>query len=988
MSKKLTLAIAFLLVSLSLMAQEYTGGVKGKVINRADREAVAGATLTVYQGAALVATATADQDGDFLVENLKDGSYDLVIEAPNFLQTRVNFAVVEGYVKNMFNLSMTQVKMVTEEDADDIAEFDPDENGYNDNPTILFGQNDVFNNIAGFNFSNVRFRTRGLSSESQEVYLAGVKMNDAITGYGPFSLWSGLNEATRTKMSANGAEASDFAVGGVNGVTNVPGTASYVRKGLRGSVLTNSALYRLRLMLSYASGPMDNGWSYAFNVSTRLGGNDWIKGVYYRSFAYYGSVEKKFDDVHRLSALFMAAPGERGAQMAATQEVYDLMGDNMYNPNWGYQNGKVRNARVRKTHEPIAVLKYDFTPSERFNASATVLYRFGKNGYTALDWNDAADPKPDYYRNLPSYFLFENEDLQRYSEVKAAWVEDAWKVMRDPNITQINWDRLYNVNRNNRDEWGRARSKYIQEERRVDQRDLNFAASAKWRATDWLTVNGGLSARINRTEYYKIIADLLGGDYFLNTNNFAERDYASQESRYQNDLDYFIANGKSQVLSKGDKYGYDYLAQVRNLNAWATGRFAFGRFSSTLAGKLGYVSFWRDGLMRNGLFAGTWESGAEVLDPGTGEVLTSYDPQTGDVISSYGKSRKARFFTYTAKANFEYLIGGNSRVYANVAYLTDAPTFNKAFISPRTRNTLMNGLTTSKTFSSDLNYQFTGSGFNFRGTLYYTTIKDQSDVMSVYDDLQNAFTNFAMTGINERHMGLELGFKVPTPLTGLSVQGVVAWGEYIYTSNPRLTQTVDNSSEVVVDNEIVPYWMSHPVYKKDGAGNYILDETGNYVLDYHQKHYVPATPQFAASLGLAWNYNYWFIDASLDYFAKSYLSMNPLYRTDATTAGADNVVTPGEVEYFAAQESLTLKNKPWLMLNLSVGKSWYIQRKYQLGFSLNAKNLLNNKEVRTGGFEQNRIVDNTQNQYQYYRFDSKYFYMSGFNYMLNIYFRF
>ena len=160
------------------------------------------------------------------------------------------------------------------------------------------------------------------------------------------------------------------------------------------------------------------------------------------------------------------------------------------------------------------------------------------------------------------------------------------------------------------------------------------------------------------------------------------------------------------------------------------------------------------------------------------------------------------------------------------------------------------------------------------------------------------------------------------------------------------------------------------------------------MLDHHQKHYVPATPQFAASLGLAWNYNYWFIDASLDYFAKSYLSMNPLYRTDATTAGADNVVTPAEVEYFAAQESLTLKDKPWLMLNLSVGKSWYIQRKYQLGFSLNAKNLLNNKDVRTGGFEQNRIVDNTQNQYQYYRFDSKYFYMTGFNYMLNIYFRF
>ena len=986
MSRKPILILAALLCSATLLAQEYTGGVKGTVINRSDREAVAGANLVLYQGARQVAVVTADQEGNFLITNLPDGMYDLVIDAPNFLQNRVNVTVNDGYVKNMFNLSMTQIKLVTEEATDDQTEFDMDESGYNDNPTVLFGQNDVFNNIVGFNFSSVRFRVRGLSSESQEVLLAGVPMNDALTGYGPFSLWSGLNEATRTKINSTGLEASDYGVGGVNGLTNIPGTASYVRKGLRGSVLTNSAMYRLRLMLSYASGPLDNGWSYAFNVSTRLGGNDWIKGVYYRSFAYYGSVEKKFGNAHKVSALFMATPGERGAQMAATQEVYDLMGDNMYNPNWGYQNGVVRNARVRKTNEPIAVLKYDFTPSDKLSASATILYRFGKNGYTALDWNDAADPKPDYYRNLPSYYMYENEDLQRWSEIKSAWVEDSWSVQRDPNVVHLNWDRLYDVNRNNldKDNWGKARSKYIQEERRTDQSDFNIATSAKWMAADWFTLAGGLNLKLNRTEYYKIVADLLGGDFFLNTNNFAERDYAAQEFRYQNDLDYYLANGRSQILYKGDKYGYDYYAHVQKLNAWATGRFAVGRFSSTLAAKLGYVGFWREGLMRNGLFAGTWDSGAEIVDPASGIVLTTYDPQTGEVISSKGNSRKANFFTYTVKANFEYLIGGTSRVYANIGYLTDAPTFNKSFISPRTRNTLMNGLTTSKTFSTDINYQYSGNGFNFRGSLYYTTIKDQSDVMSVYDDLQNAFTNFALTGINQRNMGLELGFKVPTPLTGLSVQGVVAWGQYIYTSNPRLTQTVDNSSEIIVENEIVPYWMSHPIYKTNEVGEYLLDDEGNYILDHHEKHYVPSTPQFASSLGLSWNHNYWFVDLSFDWFANSYLSMNPLYRLDSSNAGADNTVTPWEVEYMAAQE----KFKPCFLMDLSVGKSWYIHYKYQLGFSLNAKNLLNNKNVKTGGFEQTRLVDNTQNATQYYRFDPKYFYMPGFNYMLNIYFRF
>jgi hypothetical protein len=86
----------------------------------------------------------------------------------------------------------------------------------------------------------------------------------------------------------------------------------------------------------------------------------------------------------------------------------------------------------------------------------------------------------------------------------------------------------------------------------------------------------------------------------------------------------------------------------------------------------------------------------------------------------------------------------------------------------------------------------------------------------------------------------------------------------------------------------------------------------------------------------------------------------------------------------AAQEEFA----PYYLLNFSIGKSWYIQRKYQLGFNLSAKNLLNNTSVKTGGYEQTRLVDNTVGKERYYRFDPKYFYMSGFNYMLNIYFRF
>lgn len=966
MNKRIFLAASALFLALTLSAQNYTGGVKGTVVSRLSKATIDGADLILYSEGKEVARVKAGQDGTFQIGNLKDGMYDLVIESPDYLQSRVNVTVNDGYVKNMFNLSLTPVAKVAEVDDASFSEFDMDDSGYQDSPTILFGQNDVFNNMAGYNFSSVRFRVRGYSSESQDVYLAGVRMNDAITGYTPYSLWSGLNEAVRSKESVNGAEVSDFGFGGYNGLTNIMPMASSIRTGWRGSVLTNSALYRLRLMLTYASGQLDNGWSYAFSASARLGGNDWIKGVFYRSFGYYGAVEKRFGEEHKLGFTFMAAPGERGAQNGSTQEVYDLMGDNMYNSNWGYYNGKVRNARVRKTHEPIAILKYDFTPeSQKFSASATVLYRFGKNGYTALDWYDAPDPRPDYYRNLPSYFYMENTDYNRQNFAKYAWAKEAWESDLS-SVTHLNWDRLYAVNSLNATDAGN-RSKYVIEERRVDQNDLNFALNGKWNPVKFLTVTGGLSYKWNRTEYYKTLDDLLGGDYYVNIDQFAERDFAAYPTMIQNDLDYFLKNGAAQTLKEGDKYGYDYYAHVRRAEAWASGRFTFGGLEATVAGRLGYSKFWREGLLRKGLFPGLDDNG----DPFTyeGNVITKYDQIDGRPITSKGESDKKDFLTGSGKLNLSYFIRGGHRIYADAAYITDAPTFNQAFISPRTRNTIMPDLKTIKTLAADINYAYRNSGYDFRITGFYTSIKDQTDVMSFYDDSQNSFTNFAMSGIDERHIGVELGFKVPTPVPNLSVQGVLSYGQYIYTSNPTMYQTYDNSAEYVAGTYgvVIPYWKSHPT--ADGKT---------------VQHYVPSTPQLATSLGLAWNKNYWFIDADVDFFGNSYLDMNPLYRTDMATAGPDNTVTAQEIEYMAAQE----KFKNFMLVNASVGKSWYIQRKYQLGFSLQVKNLLNNKDVRTGGYEQTRLVDNTVSKERFYRFDSKYFYMSGINYMLNIYFRF
>lgn len=971
------------LAAFAISASAYDGGIKAKVVNRSGRVPVQGATVSLSFDDEVIKTVKSAPDGSFFFEDLPDGRYTVSVDADEFLSTKLNVTVENGIVRDLMFVTLSAVRRAEEVDASNFAEFDLDDSGYTDAPTILFSTNDVYTDVVGYGFSNIRFKNRGYNSETQDVYLAGVPMNDAITGYSPFSLWSGLNEAMRSKDSTLGLEMSDFGNGGYNGVTNITAVPSAVRTGWRFSVLSNSALYRLRLMATYSSGELDNGWSYAFNASARLGGNDWVKGVYYRNFALYGGIGKKFDDVHKLSLLAFATPGQRGAQNSSTQEVYDLMGDNMYNSNWGYQNGKVRNSRVRHTFEPIVALKYDFTPSDVFSAYATLLFRGGYNGYTALDWYDAQDPRPDYYRNLPSYFYMEEDDYNRTNWEKAEWAKLAWTDRSGlfDNYQHLNWDRLYNVNYNNVE----GRSKYALEERRVDQRDINLVAAFNWLARTDLSIKGGFNAKINRTENYKLMNDLLGGQYYLNIDSFAERDFASNVALVQNDLDYFLANGQAEKVVGGGKYGYDYLAQIRRADVWANGTWTKGGFSAALAATLGVDSFWREGLVRKGLFAGLDDNGQEISYDG--RLLTSYD-EKGRVISSKGKSEVSTFFTWSTKLALAYELAGGHRFSVNAGYFNDAPTFNQSFISARTRNSLVEDLTTVKTLSADVNYQYNNSGYSLRVTGFYTGIKDQTDVMSFYDDSQHSFTNFAMTGIDQRHLGLELGVKVPLFVDGLTASAVLSWGEYVYTSNPKMVQTVDNSAEVV-RSESVPYWKSHPIYKVagvvDGVTVYDQDVDGNYIVEKNVKHYVPSTPQLATALQLNYRTNdYWFFELGAQYFANSYLDMNPLYRTHLACGGGDGLETPAEVEYMAAQE----KFNPAFLLNGSIGKSWQlVNRKYTLGFSLEANNILNNRGVKTGGYEQTRLIS-SYGKDRYYRFDPKYFYMSGASYMLNIYFRF
>ena len=928
MKIKNLLILLFTLITVGAAAQD--GGVKGRAVQRVGRDAIDRVKVTIAPTNKVVYT---NAQGDFAIEGLAAGDYRLTFEAPEF-ETVTLMVKVGETVKDINLVPMSSALLAVGLGDDYFAEYDTETaNDAQVMPSSLSASKDVFNNIAGYQFSQMRFRPRGYDSEMEATYLNGVYFNDALTGYGPWSLWSGLNEATRNQEVAPALGVSDYGVGGIGGVTNINARASQMRKGFRSSVVNANNNYRFRVMVSYASGMLDNGWAYAFSFSTRQGGNDWINGTYYNAYGYFASVEKQLNRCHRFALTVLGAPTQRGVQNASTQEVYDMVGSNYYNSNWGYQVDKKRNARIRNFHEPIAMLQYFYTPNPTSTLMATASYRFGRNGYSALDWYDGADPRPDYYRYLPSYFERQG-DYAKADIVRWAWGSD-W------GTRQIDWDRLYNNNYGNLTEDsklaelnGLRRSNYVIEERHTDQRDANF--KVQWIKTlrGGHRLNIGLDARYNRTEYYKKMKDLLGGDYWLDVDKYAERDFVG-ERVMQNNLDYYEANGHAPIVKEGDKYGYDYYAHVRDAKVWGIWNFNTARLEGFVAGEAGYVSQWREGLYRKGSFEN----------------------------NSFGDSEKLNFFEYKAKGSLSYKISGANSLTASVAYMQQAPSFQSSFVSPRTRNSVTPNLTAEKVFSADLTYDLHVGGFKARVSGYYTTIEDRSKVISFYDDLQATFTNFAMSNIDSRYAGVEVGFSIPL-FKFLNLNGAVSYGDYRYTSNPLITQTADNSAEIVLSGEKV-YWKG-----------------------YH----VESTPQTAANLGLSLRTsNNIYAGIDVNYYNALYLSMNPLYRTDKALTGRIFASNTYE-ENLASVKEMTHQERfdNAFVLNANIGKNWYIvNRKYNLGVSLQVNNLLNNRTIRTGGYEQMRLrEDESGTTVKYDRFDSKYFYLMGTTYYLNLYFRF
>ncbi len=807
------------------------------------------------------------------------------------------------------NQARTPVFTITSDDLDS-------EIGSQDISGILQSSRDVYTSTAGFNFGLAHFRIRGLDPENTLVSINGVLVNDLENGWATWSNWAGLNDVTRYMTVRSGINPSRLNFGGIGGYSELSLRASELRKGVRVSYANSNRVYRNRVMATYNTGMMSNGWAFSFSASSRWADEGYVDGTYFRAFAYFFGAEKKINERHSLGFSAFGAPIEQGRQILGYDQTYQLTGNNYYNPAWGYQNGEKRNSRVSYDHKPTFLLTHYWTPDSRSKLTTSLFYTFGRDGQTNLNWFDAANPKPDYYRYLPYYY--QSSDPAYAQQLTQAWQSDV-------NAQQINWDQLYFANGKNlytlqnvdgvqgNDLTG-MRSKYIVEEMRTDPTRIGINSVYNKDIDDrrHFTVGGSYNKQVSHN--YKLMNDLLGGDYWVDIDQFADRDF-NDTTLSQNDL-----NNPNNAVYVGDRFGYDYNIHSRLLNTFGQYEQKWDKVEAYVGATLSATHFWREGNMVNGRYP--------------------------DI--SYGKGEVHAFFNYGVKAGAVYKINGRHFITANGALMTRPPSPRTAYVSPRTRDGVIDGLTNEQVMSADLSYVVRMARLRGRATLFIAQVNDQVWSRNYYHDDYNTIVNYTMTNVDQQHFGTEIGVEGNLSSTWVAT-AVYSGGNYFYDSRPQATITRDNSA-AVFDQRTV-YW---------------------------QNYRVGGVPQTAASLGLKYNSpKFWYVGVNANWFDDIYLDPNPDRRTAQALEGL--VTDDPQWTDLLAQTKLD----PGGTIDLYGGKSWMFKRKYRLALNLTINNLLDNQELQIGGYEQMRFDPRDVNKFPPrlgYMFGRTYFAMLTFSF--------
>ncbi len=611
----------------------------------------------------------------------------------------------------------------------------------------LAGSETLLERESRYGFSFVNHSHRASEPRHERYFLNGLELSSAFDRYPDYSLVSLLRRVQPYYSVANAGTGAQFGTMSDASMETYSVRASDMREGHRLRLQYAERNYRGSVTFSSA-GRLAGKTDYAINVAGRAGRDRFVRGVFTEAANASLDLEHHFSDGNNLSVFLLAAPSLRGMRSWAVQETFDLTADNLYNPSWGFYDGRERSSNVRKEFTGLSALTYDFAPIDNTILSVSAMYRSGYRSRSGFTWFDALSPLPDTYAYLPSSYTDETVGQE---------VADAWR-HGDERYTQVGWDEMWYQN-----SMGDGRAVYVLDDRVEHKSDYQIALTGTSRSPAGVENAYGIRYRNDSSRYYKRVDDMLGGEWIYDIDQYLIDD-VEYGDKFHNDM-----NRPDRMVHQGDEFGYNYTMQRRALNVYDNMTRIKERWRFDLGGELSFVSLQRLGHFRKETVADGYQ----------------------------GRSHKISMTTYSLRAAVRYALSANGSVALSAFAAEYEPSYDDIFLAPQASNQMADKVVNTSVYGMDARLALKARGVSFDFSAYWNRTDNANDIMRYYDDALGVYCDMTLSDVGTQNSGVEAGMEVEVS-SRLSFTVAAAYNSYKYTTNPRVDIYRDVDGELLL----------------------------------------------------------------------------------------------------------------------------------------------------------------------------------------------
>jgi hypothetical protein len=534
--------IIIVIISILILRNNiYSQGFKisGTVKDVSTGEKLFGANVLIND---LSIGATTNTDGNFIIENVRSGVYELTVSYIGYINQKKNINLTRD-LKIDIALEASSVilqetvvkgtKAVLRETPVAFSEIKGEELEFKlasrDIPQELATTPSVYSSVSGGGAGDANLYVRGFSQRNVAVMVNGVPVNDMENKWVYWSNWAGLGDVLDETQVQRGIGASPYSVNAVGGVMNMT------------TIGVGSDEEYLKVRSQYGSNNLIKG-SLAFHkklnsnfaVTALISQKNWegyaVK-TYNKEFTYFFSVGGVFGD-HSIVLTGIGSPQEHGQRPSYAKML--ITDWNKYGKSFNYAVGRLKGdwfiETVNKFHKPQFNLNWNWLVGQKSTLSTIVYYSLGR-GYGSGTLGPFA----------PAISKQQDSVYQNYRDYDKVWSINSTTIDNKYSTTLRRSTSTVLRNAVNNHDWYGLLSTY------------NSKLSKE------LNLNFGIDGRYYVGAHYQEIRDLIGGDYYLDNRD---------------------VNNPNRITKVGDKVGYYNDFYVRQFGGFGQLEYKTGNIST------------------------------------------------------------------------------------------------------------------------------------------------------------------------------------------------------------------------------------------------------------------------------------------------------------------------------------------------------------------------------------------------------------------------